>query len=361
MIQMPRRTGARVAAIAACFLVPLIANDYWLLVANRALIMVIAAVGLSILSGTTGQLSVAQGAFMAVGGYTAAIAAVELNVPIVPATALAVTVAVVIGVLVGLPALRLDSLYLAVATLALHAALLFQISNMEITGGHVGLRLPVSSIGGWRLDTRADFFYLLLPTVLVCIAVTSRLLRSRTGRALMAIRDHELVAAGLGIHVTRFRLLAFALSAAFGALAGSIDAFAAPTITPDSYPLALSIQLLTIVIVGGMGHLGGAVAAAIVLSYLPEALRIATDGLSSIAPRLAEQVLALQTGAYGIVLVVVLVRQPQGLAGWWQQRRAGRHIAIPPDPHERPSVDHLGLANGPHPQRREHATPTLDT
>lgn len=314
---------ARWALLAAGSLaLPLVANEYWLLVANRALITVIAGVGLAILSGSTGQLSVAQGAFMAVGGYAAAIGATELGLAIIPATGFAVAIAIAFGTLVALPALRLDSLYLGVATLALHVALVYLIRHLDVTGGSVGLQLPTSSIGAWRIDDRIDVYALLLVAAALTVTAAARLLRSRTGRALMAIRDSDMAAAALGVHVTRFRVFAFALSAALGALAGAIDAFASHTITPDSYPLTLSIQLLTVVIVGGMGSLGGAVVAAVVLSFIPEALRVLTSALQDVLPRLADQVLAVQTGIYGAVLVAVLVWKPGGLAGWWRQRRS---------------------------------------
>lgn len=328
---MARRSGyPRRAAMAgwvalgtACLIFPFVSNDYWIFVANRALVTVIAAVGISLLSGSTGQISVGQGAFVAVGGYGAALAANELGLAIVPAVLVAVVGAVALGVVVGLPALRLDSLYLAVATLVFHVALLFGVRQLDLTGGSVGLRLPVSSVGGWWLDDRVDFYLLLLGVSAVSVASTARLLRSRTGRALMAIRDREVAAAALGVHVTRFRLFAFGMAAALGALAGSIDAFATRTITPDTYPLTLSIQLLTVIVVGGLGSLGGAVVSAVVLSYIPEGLRTLTSALDDVVPRLADQLLAVQTGVYGAVLVAVLVLQPEGLAGWMRRVRAG--------------------------------------
>ena len=298
-------------------LYPILVGAYFVHLAIQALIVVIGAVGLWLLVGQTGLISLAHAAFIATGGYAAGVVSVRTELGLGAGIAAAVVLAILLSVLVGLPALRLESLYLAIATMAFHFAVLFVFTRYELTGGNFGLRLDPPILFGWTLTSRTDFYILTLGLAVAAVLFAANVRRSRTGRAWGAVRDRDLAAEAVGIHLARYKLSAFAVSGAYGAIAGALSASYLGTTGPDNYPLVLAIQYLSIVIVGGLGSLSGAVMGALLLSLLPEGLRLLTGWLQGSLPVLADNLLLLQSGLYGAILVVVLLLQPEGLYGMW--------------------------------------------
>lgn len=303
--------------VLALVLYPLVSGDYFVHLAIQAFILVIGAAGLWLLVGQTGLISLAHAAFVAVGGYAAGVISVHTGLGLAAGVVVAVVLAVLLSLLVGLPSLRLENLYLAIATMAFHFAVLYVVTRFELTGGNFGLRLEPPRLLGWSLSSRGDFYVLTCVAAVGLVLLAANLRRSRTGRAWGAVRDRDLAAEAVGIHLARYKLYAFAVSGAYAAVAGALLATYLGTTSQDHYPFVLAIQYLSIVIVGGLGSLSGAVMGALLLSLLPEGLRLLTGALQGSMPTLADNLLLLQSGLYGAILVIVLLVQPEGLHGMW--------------------------------------------
>ena len=277
-------------------------------------IYLIALIGLNILTGYTGQISLGHGAFMAVGGYTTAILMSDHGVKDVWTIPLAALVAGVVGFLFGIPALRLSGLYLALATFAIAVATPAVIKRFEgFTGGGSGINLfgtpeltasltPVTILGQ-ELTFNDWLYYLSWTVALVGYVVAWLLLRGRTGRALRAVRDSETAAQSSGVSLPRYKTLAFGVSAAYAGAAGALFAIATTFVNPDTFPITLSILLLVGVVVGGLGSLVGLVAGAVFIQFLPIWSQEVSQ--SPGAP-------AVVSGAVLIALMFVL---PMGVAG----------------------------------------------
>ena len=277
-------------------------------------IYLIALIGLNVLTGYTGQMSLGHGAFMAVGGYTTAILMTDHGVKDLWTIPIAAGVAGAAGFLFGLPALRLTGLYLALATFAIAVATPAVIKKFEgFTGGGSGKNLfgvkeltggiaPVHVLG-WKLNFNNWLYYLCWTVALVLYVVAWLLLRGRTGRAFRAVRDSETAALSSGVSLARYKTLAFGVSAAYAGVAGSLFAIATTYVNPDTFPVQLSIFLLVGVVVGGLGSLTGLIAGAIFIEFLP----------------LWAQDVSKSPGApgviYGVILIGVIFLLPTGAAG----------------------------------------------
>ena len=311
-------------------------------------IYLIALLGLNILTGYTGQISLGHGAFMAIGGYTTAILmagneqfgqegflAVSGGMKDVWTIPIAGLVAGIAGLLFGLPALRLSGLYLALATFAIAVALPSMLKRFEeFTGGGSGINLfglpeltagitPVE-IFGRELVFNDWLYYLCWSIALFLFAVAWLILRGRTGLAFRAVRDSETAAVSSGVSLAQYKTLAFGISAAYAGVAGSLFAIATTFVNPDTFPIALSIFLLVGVVVGGLGGLAGLVFGAIFIQFLP--LWAQGEGVFS---RLPDAIVdrTKEPGApaiiYGVVLILLMFFLPNGVGGLF--RRAGRH------------------------------------
>lgn len=316
ILRTPERRAWLAVLLAFAAALPWLVGPYYIHIANQTLITVMAAVGLMLLTGFTGQISLAHGSFVAVGAYTTAALAVHLGWPFYLTLPAAVAATWLVGIITGGPSLRLEGLYVALATMATHFIIEFLItSGGALTGGHRGLRVPPPELWGWQLRDRTTFYYVLLVLTIAIIALGSNIARSRTGRALAAVRDRDLAAAAMGIGVTRYKLIAFGLSAAIAGFAGGLYAYYVRSISPDHFPFALSIFYLAIAIAGGLGRIEGAVLGAIFLSALPELLRLATGALSGHFPMLTTNFQLLREGMYGLIIVLFLIAEPVGLWG----------------------------------------------
>ncbi|UCD78540.1 MAG: branched-chain amino acid ABC transporter permease, partial [Desulfobacterales bacterium] len=235
-------------------ILPILANPYVLYVANLIGFAIIGAVGLNILTGFTGQISLGHAAFVGVGGYTAAILMTKLNFSFWLALPCAGFAAALAGLIIGIPSLRVKGLYLCMATLAAQFIFGFIFIHWEsMTQGIRGINVASPVIGGFALDTENRFYYLTLVVVILAVGFARNLARSRVGRAFIAIRDRDLAAEIMGISLFRYKLTAFAISSFYAGVAGALWVSFMRIVTPDHFPFHLSIQYLAMVIVGGMG------------------------------------------------------------------------------------------------------------
>jgi branched-chain amino acid transport system permease protein len=334
------------AFVTVVAILPSFVNDFRSRELAYVGIYLIALLGLNILTGYTGQISLGHGAFMAIGGYTTAILMVgneQFGGPIsgglkdVWTLPFAGLVAGAVGLAFGLPALRLSGLYLALATFAIAVAMPSTIKRFEeFSGGGQGIQLfgvPELTGGtsnveilGKSLTPNDWLYYLSWSIALAAFVVAWLILRGRTGRAFRAVRDSEIAAVSSGVSLARYKTLAFGISAAFAGVAGGLFAIASAFVNPDTFPIALSIYLLVGIVVGGLGALSGLVVGAIFIQYLP--LWAQGQDLGSLLPDFVVEETQKPGGpaiVYGVVLILLMFVLPTGVSGLF--RRIGQAIA----------------------------------
>ena len=296
---------------------PWLLPEYWLAQLTFVLIYAIVGLGLMLLSGFTGQFSLGHAAFLGVGAYTQA-ALTGVGVPFPLALVAAAAVSACVGVIVGLPALRLKGIYLGIATLAFGFIVEEVFARWEsVTGGNAGKHVKSPDLFGWTLDSGESFYYLcLLVTVLATLAILN-LLRSPTGRAFVAIRDSEISAQSMGIHLARFKTMSFAISAALAGVGGALYAHKLKFISPDQFGVLQSIDLILMIVIGGLGSVHGAFLGAIFLITMPQVISLAKDYL----PEAIGMAPGLQGLVYGVVLIAFVLFEPLGLYGRWLKVR----------------------------------------
>jgi branched-chain amino acid transport system permease protein len=312
-------------ALLLCVLaaVPVWATAFWLDVLLRVLIAVIAAAGLNILTGFTGQISLGNAAFLAVGAYTTAFLAGRLGLPfplVVPAAGL---VTALVGMIFGVPSLRLKGLYLAVATLAAHFVVEFTAVHWEtVTGGVNGISVPAAKLGGLELDSDRRLYALVLPVAAFLLLFAKNLFRTKVGKAFVAIRDQDISAEVMGVNVFKHKLLSFGVSSFYVGVAGSLLAYQARIISPENFPITVAIDQLGMIIIGGLGSILGAILGAVFITLLPEVLRLGVGALSDQFPGLVGLFAPLRTGLFGLAIVLFLLFEPDGLAARWHTIRS---------------------------------------
>ena len=264
-----------------CFLfllslsLPLWVPHYPLHLACTVGIFVILSVSLNIVVGFTGQISLGHAAFFAVGAYTSSLLAMKFGIPFWAGIFAAGTVSFVFGILLGIPTLRVRDIYLSVVTICFGLMVQLALVNLEsITGGARGIYgIPKPSVGGFVFATPQSFYYIILFFALLTIFSSLRLLRSRFGRAFLSIRENELAAETVGVRTTYYKILAFAISSFYAGLAGSLYAHYVSYINPDAFTFGTSIDVLVMIVIGGLGNVWGSVIGAFVITLLPEYLR----------------------------------------------------------------------------------------
>ena len=287
-----------VALLAA---LPLAATSYYLYLTELAMINVIVAVGLNLLSGNCGQISLCNASFMAVGAYCTAICTTRFGLPTLLALPASVAVSALLGAALGYPARRLSGLYLALTTLGFLELVGIVIEEFpDYTGGIRGLKVPRPDIFGLSLQSNASLYFFVFALTVGAVAVGYNIQRSRYGRAFDAVRQSPFAAQALGIPVARVKVIAFALNAAFAGFAGGLLAGVVGFIDPPEFGILTSIQHITFIVVGGLGSITGSIAGAVVLTALPEALR----GVQEYGELV-----------YGVILLGTLLFLPRGLVG----------------------------------------------
>ena len=311
---------ARLAFFALAVLVfPFVAGPYWLNLANQIAIATTGALGLNILVGYTGQISMGQGAFMAVGAYSAGILTARLGVPFWASIPLAAGATALVGLVFGLPSLRLKGLYLAIATLAAQQIVEWVVTHWTaLTGGTEALVVPAPTLFGERVNTDFRFYWIAVLAAAMTALFAANLFRSRVGRAFVAIRDQDIAASALGVDVFRYKLLAFATSSFFVGLAGALVAHYRTIVTWERFTIDTSILYLAMIIIGGLGTISGSFFGAAFMMLLPAAINTAGRALQGTAPAVAAILPSVQQAVFGVVIILFLVLEPQGLAKLWR-------------------------------------------
>jgi branched-chain amino acid transport system permease protein len=281
-------------------------------------IYAIAGIGLMLLTGFTGLASLGHAAFLGIGAYAHNFLVSKLGVPFVASLALAGFIAAAFGIAFALPALRMTGIYLAIATLAFSVIMEQVFSHWDVvTGGFRGMAVKKPNLFGWSLASDTQFYYLCF-AVLVLVALGARnVLRSPTGRAMIAIRDSEVSAQSMGINIARTKVVAFGLSTFITGVAGGLFAHKIEFLAPDAFGIILSIQLLLMIVVGGLGSLHGAVYGAVVIVLLPQFLSLVKDVL----PPKIGQTPGLEPGVFGLILILFILLEPLGIYGRWRKVR----------------------------------------
>ncbi len=304
---------------------PFIANDYWLYLACLVAINVASATGLNILTGYTGLVSLGQAAFMGLGAYTVAVLEQQFSSFFLFNLIAAGAVAMLGGIVVGIPSLRVKGLYLAIVTIAASFLAHFLFVNSGFTGGTGGMTVPPAKVAGVSLDTSFRIYWLIVPVTVLMVLAAANLFRTRIGRAFIAIRDRDISAEVLGIPLLRYKLMSFGLSSFYAGVAGGLWAYFFRVVTPESFPLIMSIFFLAAIIVGGMGTILGGILGAVFMTMVPEVLRLLVGSLP-ISGDTLQYVAPVRTIVFGLLIVGFLIFEPHGLAEVWRRIRRFFHL-----------------------------------
>src|SRR6188474_696491 len=309
-----------VGALAVLFFVvlPLTLHEYYLSIGNLVWIAVIGALGLNILVGYTGQVSIGHGAFMSVGAYTAANLATRLDSPW-PVNLLAGgLMAAAVGAVVGIPSLRIKGLYLAIATLAGQLIIEWTINHVTwISGGvQASIEVPRPRLFGMVISTQRQMYFFLLVFVVLAIVGCMNLMRSRVGRAFIAIRDQDIAAEIIGINIFKYKVLAFAISSFYAGVTGVLYTYFLGIANYEQFQIGVSIDYLAMIIIGGLGSVLGSIFGAIFVTLLPIVIRIFMENVGSLfftTAEMANVISGLRLGVFGALIIFFLIVEPEGL------------------------------------------------
>src|SRR5881394_3876672 len=317
-----------VAAFAGLFIVivPLTLGEYYISILNLILIACVGALGLNILVGYTGQISIGHGAFMSVGAYTAANLVTQLHAPFWITIPAGGVMAALIGAIVGIPSLRIKGIYLAIATLAAQLIIEWTINHVPAISGGVqaSIQVPRPSLFGMQLRTQAQLYLFLMFFVVLAIVGTANLIRSRIGRAFVAIRDQDIAAEIIGINIFRYKLLAFAISSFYAGVCGVLYTYYFGIANYEAFQIGVSIDYLAMIIIGGLGSVLGTILGAIFVTMLPIVLRLAMEPLGGLffnAGELSSVIASTRLVLFGCLIIFFLVVEPEGLNRLWRNIR----------------------------------------
>jgi branched-chain amino acid transport system permease protein len=320
------RWAVAVVAVLFAVVLPALLHEYYLSIINLVLIAIVGALGLNILVGYTGQISVGHAAFMSVGAYTAANLAVRLDLPFwitLPAGGL---MAALIGAIVGIPSLRIKGLYLAIATLAGQLIIEWTINHVPaISGGaQASIEVPRPTLLGTELKTQGQLYFFLLFFAALAIVATLNLVRSRIGRAFVAIRDQDIAAEIIGINIYRYKLLSFAISSFYAGVCGVLYTYYLGIANYEQFQIVVSIDYLAMIIIGGLGSVLGSILGAAFVTMLPIVIRWVVEGFGSYfftASELAGVSSSARLIVFGSLIIFFLVVEPEGLNRLWRNIR----------------------------------------
>ncbi len=304
---------------------PFATDTYIVYMVNLSCIATVAALGLNLLTGFTGQISLGHAAFLAIGAYTGAILGEGLGMPFwitVPAAGL---VAAMAGVLVGIPCLRLKGLYLAMATMSFGVMVEYILVTWKgLTGGERGMYMPELNIFGLVLDTDEKIYYFLLALTALMVIAAKNIVRTRVGRAFIAVRDRDIAAEVMGVDLTLYKVTAFALGAFYAGVAGVMYAYVMGHIHPEHFTLMSSVEYLAMVIVGGLGSVLGAIFGAVYIVVMPEFIKLTSQAVEKVIPAMAGRYdEEWNIAAFGLSIMLFLIFEPEGLNGIWQRIKTG--------------------------------------
>lgn len=325
----PASRGFAIAAVLLLCLAPLKFGETELLSPYQLNMLIqigyygIAALGLNILVGFTGQISLGHAAFFGFGAFASAWLNNSVGVPVFWAIPLAGLMTTVVGMLFGIPAARIKGLYLAIATFAAQFILEDFFARADwFTGGSSGTIAQPFSVFGFEVAGDRHYFYVVLTYVVVLYLIGANLLRSRDGRAFIAVRDHYLSAEIMGINLTRYRILSFGIAAFYAGVGGALFGHYLSFVSAESFTILLSIQFLGMIIIGGMGSVMGTLMGTAFMVLLPETVQAFSQTAGAYLPALTDGIAFLKEGAIGLVIVLFLMFEPDGLAHRWKMIKA---------------------------------------
>lgn len=310
------------ALILALAMAPGVLNHYWLSLLIQIGYLSIAAMGLNILVGYSGQISLGHGAFFGFGAFASAWLHNTTQLPVFFCIPLAGLMTTAVGMIFGIPAARLKGLYLAIATLAAQYILEdFFVRATWFTGGASGSMAPPVSLFGFQLDNDQRYLYLVLFYVVLMYVLAANFLRTRDGRALVAVRDHYLSAEIMGIHLTRYRILAFGISSFYAGIAGALFGHYLGFVSIEGFTILMSIQFLAMIIIGGLGTIRGSIYGTIFIIGLPEVMHVIAEWVGGFAGggiAVTQAMPFVKEISIGLVIILFLMYEPEGLAHRWQ-------------------------------------------
>lgn len=311
--------------LGGCVVLPFFASNFALTMAITIGIAAIGAVGLNILTGVTGLISLGQAGFLASGCYTTALLIADYGWPSELALLAGGVVSALLSLIIGIPSLRLRGIYLAITTLAFSFIVThFLLYAEDLTHGSYGVRVEDLGFLGFNLAKLPHLYYLVLGVLVLASLATANVMRCRVGRAFIAIRDHDIAARAMGIDLTIYKLNAFVASSFLVGIAGGLMAFQFRFVNVDIFSVLLSIEALAMIIVGGLGSLAGAILGAIFIVLLPEVVRALTDLLpTGVGGAFSTYIYDVRGLLTGLAIIVALRVEPMGLVGLW--RRVSRY------------------------------------
>lgn len=319
--------GLLTAAFVLAYLLPWHTSGYVLGVANVLGYTILSALGVQLLIGYCGQVTLGHAAFIAVGAYGTGIGILHYGLPYPAALVIGALLAGAWSVLFGLPSARTKGFYLIMTTMAAQFVTVdFVIAQYvsQIGGRGVAFSLPPGTIrmGPLVIDSERETYYLMLALVGLCTVALVNLFRTRVGRAWIAIRDNDIAAEALGVDIFKYKLLAFFAAGVLGGLAGGFWVSANYGLTPEDYTLAWSLWLVGVILIGGVGSLHGVFFGALFLTGILEALKAGVFSLAEAYPLLADRFMFIKEASFGLSIIAFLLYEPRGLAYRWQQIKA---------------------------------------
>lgn len=316
------RAFAVLALVLLC-LVPLVASRYQLNLAIQIGYYGIAALGLNILVGSTGQISLGHAAFFGFGAFTSAYLNNAYGIPVFFAIPLAGLITTAVGMVFGIPAGRIKGLYLAIATFASQFILEDFFARADwFTGGSAGSIAGPFGLFGYEFSSDQSYFYVVLAYLVVMFLLGANLLRSRDGRAFVALRDHYLSAEVMGINLTKYRILSFGISSFYAGIGGALFGHYLGYVSAEAFTILLSIQFLGMIIIGGLGSVMGTLMGTAFMVLLPEVMEAGVQNLGGILPGMSNALAFIKQAAIGLAIVLFLIFEPDGLAHRWRMIKA---------------------------------------
>jgi len=291
---------------------------------NLIIIHCIVVIGLNILVGYTGQISMGHAGFFAIGAFTTVMFVTKLGIPLIIALPLAALISAGFGFLLGLPALRLEGPYLAIATMGFGMAATTVIKHTEFFGGRMGMQAPKLYLFGVALKD-IHFYYLIAGIGALLVIAAVKLFQTKVGRAFIAIRDSDVAAETMGVNLTYYKTLSFAVSAFYTGIAGGLYAFILGFINPEGFHIIMSITFLAMVVVGGLGSIMGSIAGATLMTYLDVKLQAIQDipGIGALLVSFSEEYMTMAGISnvaiivYGLIMILIVLFEPLGIFGIW--------------------------------------------
>ena len=313
-----------VALFAFLVVFSLIANLYLVSIANIIGYTILSAMGVQLLIGYCGQVTLGHAAFIAVGAYASAIGMLQYHLPYPIAMVVGAVAAGLWSVLFGLPSARVKGFYLIMTTMAaqfitVDFIITQYVSQIGGRGTYFSLPPGTIRIGPWLIDSELKVYYLMVALVILCTAGMANLLRTRIGRAWIAIRDNDIAAEAMGVNIVLYKLLAFFVAGVLAGIAGAFWISSLFFVSPEHFQFGWSIWLVGVILIGGAGSLHGTIFGAMFVTLVLEGLKFAIIPLSDVYPALQERFLYVKEAAFGLAIVLFLLYEPKGLAYRWQQ------------------------------------------